>query len=597
MENIKTEWDLTPLLKTESEKEIQEERAKIQEVANAFINKWKNNQNYLTDPKILKQALDEYEEWNRKLGYGGKTKYYFQLKLFKDQNDPKIKAEFNKIIDFVKKISNDTNFFTLNLAKIPEEKQKEFLSNKELKPYHHILETIFLQSKHLLSEKEEKIMTLKSQPASENWVQMVSGFLAKEEHETLLEDNSKAVKTLPELSNLIRSQNKKVRDSAGQAIEDIMNKNIDAAEAEINSILANKKIDDELRNFPRPDSSRHLDDDVKTEVVDLLINTVSNRFNISQRYYKLKAKLLKVKTLKYHERNVDYGHTDKKYEYKEAVEIIDKVTKELDKKFNDIFVNFCKNGNIDVYSKKGKRDGACCMYNLIEQPTYILLNYNDKLQDILTLAHEFGHGTNNELMKEKQNSLTFGTPTSTAEVASTFMEDFVFQELIKEADEELKLSLMVMKLHDDVSTILRQVACYKFEQELHEEFRKAGYISKEEIGKIFKKHMASYMGEEFAEGSENWWVIWPHIREFFYVYSYASGLLISKSLQASVKKDKKFIEKVKIFFSTGLSESPEDIFKKLDVNINNKEFWNKGLNEIEELLNETETLAKKLGKI
>jgi oligoendopeptidase F len=155
------------------------------------------------------------------------------------------------------------------------------------------------------------------------------------------------------------------------------------------------------------------------------------------------------------------------------------------------------------------------------------------------------------------------------------------------------------KLNDDVSSIFRQVACYRFEQELHQEFRKKGYLSKDEIGVLFRKHMKAYMGPfvEQSPGSENWWVYWNHIRYFFYVYSYASGLLISKSLQNSVKKDPAFIKKVKEFLSAGLSDSPKNIFGRLGIDITDNQFWGKGLDEVELLLNETTQLAVRLKKI
>jgi oligoendopeptidase F len=233
------------------------------------------------------------------------------------------------------------------------------------------------------------------------------------------------------------------------------------------------------------------------------------------------------------------------------------------------------------------------------QPTYILLNHSGKLHDVLTIAHELGHGINNELIREKQHALDFGTPTSTAEVASTFMEDFVLEEILHEANDELRLAIMMQKLNDDVSSIFRQVACYRFEQELHAQFRKSGYLSKKDIGKLFQKHMAAYMGPavEQSPGSENWWVYWNHIRYFFYVYSYASGLLISKSLQNSVKQDPAFVIKVKEFLAAGLSDSPKNIFSKLGIDIADKQFWDRGLDEVEKLLKETTVLAEKLGKI
>src|SRR5208283_734461 len=313
----------------------------------------------------------------------------------------------------------------------------------------------------------------------------------------------------------------------------------------------------------------------------------------------LKARLMNVSKLKYHERNVEYGNVHKKYGFNESIKLIERVLKHLDSQFAAIFSGFRKNGQLDVYPKKGKTSGAFCAHHLISQPTYILLNHTNNLNDVLTLSHELGHGINNEIMREKQNALNFGTPLSTAEVASTFMEDFVLEEILRTADDELRLAIMMKKLNDDVSTIFRQVACYRFEKELHELFREKGFLPKEQIGLAFQNHMAAYMGDfvEKSHGSENWWVYWSHIRSFFYVYSYASGLLISKSLQNSVKKDPAFIGKVKEFLSAGLSDSPRKLFEPLGLDITDREFWAGGLDEIENLLQETINLAKKLGKI
>jgi len=396
----------------------------------------------------------------------------------------------------------------------------------------------------------------------------------------------------------MNSRNKIVRHSASGAFNDILGKQVEVAEADINAILANKMIDDELRKMPRPDLSRHISDDIDSEIVDALIIAVFERFSIPSQFYALKAKLMGVRKLQYHERNVEYGHIEKSYPYGKSIKLIERVFKKLDTTFTDILTRFRENGQFDVYPRRGKASGAFCMHHLISQPTYILLNHTGKLHDVLTLAHELGHGINNELMREKQNALNFGAPLSTAEVASTFMEDFVFQELLKEADDESRLAIMVNKLNDDVATIFRQVACYRFEQEIHQAYRQKGYLSKEQIGNLFQKHMAAYMGKavEQSPGSENWWVYWGHIRYFFYVYSYASGLLISKFLQNRVKENPPFIEKVKKLLSAGLSESPKNIFRELGVDITDKGFWSQGLNEVENLLQETTMLARSLGK-
>jgi len=592
-------WNFAQLFSGDDDPAMAERRKGVEERSYAFVNKWKNRSDYLEDPATLKEALDEYEAWKRDCGTDGDEGYYFWLRTTQDQNDPDLKAKFNKIEQFSKKIENDIQFFYLRIAKIPKEQQKKFLDYSALVNYRHYLERIFAESKYLLSEPEETILNLKTPTSHSNWVKMTSGFLAKEERAVISEEGGKEVKTFSDILSLMNSKKKRARDSAARAFNGILSRYADVAETEINAILSNKKVDDEIRKIPRPDLTRHISDDIDTETVDTLLKAVSARFDISRRYYELKAKLLKVRRLKYHERSVEYGNINKKYGYNESLGLVLKVFGNLDAEFAEILDSFTRNGQFDVYPRKGKVSGAFCVHNLISQPTYILLNHTNKLNDVLTLAHELGHGINNELIRKKQNALNFGTPVSTAEVASTFMEDFVLQDILRKADDELRLSIMMMKLNDEVSTIFRQVACYMFEQELHRLFREKGYLSKEEIGGLFCRHMSAYMGDhvEQSPGSENWWIHWSHIRSFFYVYSYAGGLLISKSLQKSVKEDPRFIEKVKEFLSAGLSESPRNIFARLGVDISYQKFWERGLDEVEVLLRETAQQAASLGKL
>lgn len=595
----RTSWDLTPLFTNDNDPRMKKKRALVERASYGFINTWKDRTDYLEDPVVLRRALDQYEDWRRRFGTDGDEGYYFWLRSQQDQNSPKLKAGFNTIETFSKKIENDSQFFHLRIARIKPGAQGQFLRHEALRPYRHFLERVFAESRYYLSEPEEKIMNLKSSTSYSNWTKLTSGFLSREERSVIMEDGRRKEKNFAEIVGLMNSKKKAVRDSAAKAFNEILAAHAEVAEAELNSVLANKKIDDELRDTPRPDALRHLADDIESEVVDALLDAVSKRFSVSARFYALKARLLRTRKLKYHERNVEYGEVAKRYPYAKSVDLVHTVLGKLDPEFAEIFAGFVKNGQIDAFPKKGKDNGAFCIHHLMVQPTYILLNHTGKLHDVLTIAHELGHGINNELIKKKQHALDFGTPTSTAEVASTFMEDFVLDEVLHMAGDELRLAIMMAKLNDDVSSIFRQVACYRFEQELHSAFRRKGYLSKGDIGALFQKHMAAYMGGavEQSAGSENWWIYWSHIRYFFYVYSYASGLLISKSLQNAVKQDTAFIAKVKGFLSAGLSDSPKNIFAKLGIDISDKGFWDKGLDEVEGLLDETEELAKRLGKI
>jgi len=177
------------------------------------------------------------------------------------------------------------------------------------------------------------------------------------------------------------------------------------------------------------------------------------------------------------------------------------------------------------------------------------------------------------------------------------MEDFVYKKVFQELEGEEEFYMKIQKFEDDIASIQRQIALYLFEREIHTVYRKEGYLSKEKIGEIFVKHMSAYMGEAVEMPTAGlWWIYWSHIREYFYVYSYASGLLISKAMQKKYKEDNSFIEKVKVFLSTGVSKKPREIFKEMGISID-KEFFLEGLSELERDFEDIKALGKKLGKI
>ncbi len=595
---MKTTWDLSLLLVSDADPTIKIFLAKCETEAQKFVKKWEPRTDYLSEPKILKGALSEFEKWVTTYAMGGKVGFYFSLKGSLDKNDPNIKAMNNKIAEQSVRIENEMQFFMHRVSTMPKKDQKRFLAYADLKEYKHFLEKSFAEAKYLLTEPEEKVVNLMAKTSFSNWRAMLSALLAKEEIVVLTEQDKQTKVPFSQAPNLLVSKNKKVRDSVAQEINRVLEKQSDVAEHELNSLLEAKKVADDMRKISRPDLGRHISDDIESKVVDVMLQTVADHFSISKRYYKLKAQLLGVPKLEYHDRSAEYGTVNTRYDFAKACTLARETFYDLDQDFGKIFDTYVANGHIDVYSKKGKSGGAFCTTWLRDHPTYILLNYSNKLNDVLTLAHEVGHGINTELIKV-QSELNYMTPLSTAEVASTFMEDFVLERVLREADDETKLAIMMMRMDDNVATILRQVACYKFEQELHATFRQAGYLSKTQIGKLFQKHMKAYMGSyvNHPPESQNWWIYWSHIRSFFYVYSYASGLLISKALQNKVKQDPKFILAVKDFLAAGGSESPKTSFRKLGIDITDKNFWVTGLAEVETLLQDTQKLAKKLGKI
>lgn len=578
---MRTSWDLTKLYKSPNDPNIQKDIDNCVEKNKLFVEKWKQNSRYLEDPKTLQQALKEYEELEEIYGLCNKPIYYYILLNSLDQTDTEVKAKLNKISDISVKLSNDIQFFFLNISKIPKEKQKEFLDSPLLINYKHLLEREFLQAKYLLSEKEENVFTLVGKTSHSNWVDMLSEILDKQQLEVKEEDGHLVEITYNSISKYLNSKNKKVRDYAAKKFNDINKRYSEIAEFELNSILEFKKIEDEYRGIDKPEFARHISDDMDSEVVNTLVKIVTKNFALTQKYYKYRAKQLGVKQIAYYERNVPLGEVQKELNFEDSIQLVEDTFDDLDRDFGNIVREYKKDGTFDVYPKKGKSGGGFCITMSKSLPTYILLNYLNRVDDVLTIAHECGHGIHAEMSKI-QSPLNSGHPTSLAETASTFFEDFVLERMLKDADSDTKFYILNQKIHDDTSSIFRQVALYNFEKELHSEFRKKGYLNKDEISKMFCKHMTAYLGDSVKQDDsmKYGWVYWSHIRDFFYVYTYANGLLISKGLQSMVKENSENIEYVKRFLSSGSTKSPREIFNEMGIDISKKDIWEKGISEV-----------------
>jgi oligoendopeptidase F len=575
-------WNLKLLYKSIDDPQIGIDVKNSEDAVMKFVKKWKEKNEYLTDPKILKEALDEYEELSSEFGILTKPYYYTYLSKEIDLNNKELKAKLNKLSHKGTKLGNELQFFEINLSKIPKVKQKEFVNSNDLEEYKHYLEMLFAESKYVLSDKEEKVFSLTSKPSFGNWVDMIEELLSKQTLKVLNEDMEEKEISYNESFKYLHSTSKKVRDRAAGELNSINKRYIEIAEYEMNSVLERKQISDEYRGVERPDLTRHLSTDVDTKVVDALTDVVTKNFHISQEFYKKKAKLLSQKTIGYHERNVPISKVDKEYSFEEGIKIVKDTFYNIDQEFGDILSSYIENGQIDVYPKKNKSGGAYCTKASKNLPTYILLNYNSKVDDLLTIAHESGHGIHSEL-SSIQNALNDGYSLALAEVASTFFEDFVLDAILKTtSDKDILESLKIKSMNDSMNTIFRQVAFYNFEKELHNKFREKGYLSHEEISDLFIKHMRAYLGDsvDVDDGMRYGWIYVSHFRRFFYVYTYASGLLISKFLQSKVREDAKFVEKFKAFLKAGSSKSVKDIFMEMGIDISKKEFWEQSIQDL-----------------
>jgi oligoendopeptidase F len=584
----KTEWDLTHLYKNEKDPQIEKDVKAIEAAYAVFERKYKGKDFTSTSQKLL-NALKEGETLSEKTSM--KPWRYFALRSDLNSDDSIASAASTRIEQRINIASNKVNFFTLEIAKIEKKKQKAFLSEKNLAPYRYALERIFNRAQYNLSDKEEQIVNLLSQPGFGMWVDGQQKVLAQQ---TVSHKGQEI--PLPQAFSILSDLPKKERNELNQKINTVLEKNSPFAEAEINAVYNFKKIMDGQRGYKKPYSATILGYENDEKSIEALVKTVTKYFSLSNKFYNIHAKLLKEKKITWADRNVRIGKINKKFDFDSAVKIVKDAFSEIDPKYAATLESFLVNGQIDVFPKKGKKGGAYC-WGEGTLPTVVLLNHTDDIRSVETLAHEMGHAIHSEHIK-KQPPRYRGYSTATAEVASTFFEQAIGDALEKTLSEEEKIIMLHNKINGDVSTIFRQIACFNFELELHNEIRNKGELSREEMATLLQKHMQAYLGKSVDVTKEDgyFFVSWSHIRRFFYVYSYAYGQLVSRALYEKWKADPSYAKKIEQFLSAGRSMSPKDIFKSIGINTN-EAFFEAGLKGIEADITKLEKLAKKYKKI
>jgi oligoendopeptidase F len=570
----KTEWDLSLIYKGDVAPQIKKDLSAIKKAYLAFAKKYSKDKKHLKNDKALRKAIEDYEALGKNPS-GERPYLYYSYKRNLNSGDNEAQAELMKLSNFFTELSNQTEFFMLEIAKIAAPIQKKFLKSKELAPFKYLLKKIFEGAKHQLSEPEEKIMNLKGLPAHGMWVSGFSRLLNKQTVNFQGKD-------LPvsEASGLIPTLPKAERRELHDKLMEVYRGVSDFAESEMNALLTNKKINDKLRNYKAPYEATVKEYENEAKTVKDLVASVTKNFYIAHKFFKIKAEMLGEEKLFYSDRAAKVGEANIKMPFEEAVSKTISAFNSADSEFGAYVQEMFQNGQVDVFPKKGKTSGAFCSSSST-QPTFVLLNHIEDFRSLTTLAHEMGHALHSKYSKV-QRPVYEDYTISVAEVASTFFENLVFEDAMQGLDDKQKMVLLHDKINDDISTIFRQIACFNFENELHETVRKEGFVPKEKIAELMNKHMQSYLGNKFEmkEGDGYFFATWSHIRRFFYVYSYAFGQLVSDSLYEMYKQDKSNIVKIKKFLSAGGSQSPENIFKAIGINPD-KKFFEKGLKKIE----------------
>ncbi len=586
---IKTEWDLTLLYKSATDPQIEKDLRLMEKTCDDFAQKYRSEQNYLSEESALAAALADFETAIAIIG-NYKPALYFHYKKDLNSEDAQASAELVKITERYTKANNKILFFELSIGKIPAEKQQHFLKSSKLAHFHYFLESLWKKSRYDLSEAEEKISNLKSQPAYSLWVDGNEKMINKQ---TIKWKGKELPLSLA--PNLITSLPTKERHALHRLFVEKLKATSDFAEAEVNAVVINKKIEDELRGLQKPYDATLLTYETDEKTVMALVDTATKHFPVAHRFYKLKAKLLGLKRLSYADRAAPIGTIAKKISFEDSYRVLQEVFASLGQKHLDVLDSFVKQGQIDVFPKKGKVSGGYCSSS-IDMPTFVLLNHANNTDSLYTFAHEMGHAMHSELC-EKQTPLYQNYSTAVAETASTLYEEFMFDHEFEKMTDKEKIIALHKRINGDIQTVFRQIACFNFEVELHASIRAKGNLPKEEIAALMNKHMKSYLGPIFDMAPEDgyFFVTWSHIRRFFYVYSYAYGQLVSKALHRKYKADHSFMSKIEQFMEAGGSKSPQDIFLAIGIDTSKPAFWEEGIRAIEADIDRLEKLlaAKK----
>ena len=585
------QWNLGLLYSSRQDPAIMKDVEILEKKYAAFAAKYDiADKVYTRDAKSLLEALTDYE----KLAEDSDSKpimYFYFLKDIEGTSELGTIATSQLALlgNRLTKAANALTFFLITLGTISAEFQKKFLADPQLARFKVLLSRIFADARYSLTTSEEKVLNLKNMPSREMWIMATERLLS-----TITVTWKGKKMPLSEAHYSVSSLSSPRERKALEALVNEAQKGIaSAAEAEMNAVVTDKKIEDELRGYKTPYEATVLGYRNDPKVIDNLITTVTKHNHVAHSFYKLKAKLLKLKKLSYSDRAAKIGTVKRGFDFAQSTEILKKTFGAIDKKYADYLDSYIANGQIDVAPRVGKQGGAYCA-GFYKLPTFVLLNHVGNLYSLKTYGHEMGHAFHGELSRS-QGPIYSQYSTALAETASTLFESLVMDSVFDSLSDAEKIVVLHDKINDDISTIFRQVACFNFEKDIHEAVRTKGFVTKEVIAELHNKNMKEYLGPVFdLDPSAGYaFVSWSHIRRFFYVYTYAYGMLVSKALLRRYRQDKSFWTSIEKFLSSGGKASPEEILAEIGIDMSSPEFFREGIAEIEADIEKLRKLTQK----
>jgi oligoendopeptidase F len=546
-------WDLDPLVEGEGPEGADRQLDEADRRAAAFSERYAGRVNDLDGPELA-QAIRELEEIVELVGRAGN---YAHLRFSVDTADPVNGALLARVSERSTAVETKLLFFELEWAAVDDERAEELLAADGLETSRHHLRTIRRYRPHLLTEPEEKIMSEKSVSGREAW-----GRLFSEQTSAIkvdLPDESEPVALDVALARLM-SPDREVRRSTAEAVTAALEPGLRTRAYIYNTIAQDKAVDDRLRRYPSWIAARNLSNEASDESVQALIEAVQANYDLPQRWYRLKAGLLGLDRLADYDRMASVATEEVEVGWADATEMVLTSFRDFSPVLADTAQRFFDESWIDAPVRPAKRGGAFCAYTVPSVHPYVMLNYTSRRRDVLTLAHELGHGLHAALAQPR-GVFEQHTPLTLAETASVFGETLVFRRLLDAAETPAsRLALLAENIEGSIATVFRQVAMNRFEDRVHTTRRDEGELSVDRFAEVWVQSQEEMLGDsvEITPGYRVWWSYVPHfIGTPGYVYAYAYGQLLALSVYGRyLDEGEDFVPRYIELLSAGGSRSP-----------------------------------------
>jgi oligoendopeptidase F len=596
-ELLETAWDLDPLVEGEGEAGVDRMLDESVTAASEFADRYAGKVGEL-DIDGLAQAMHELASIHELLG---RAASYASLRFSTDTADPTRGALLQRVQERGTEVETKLLFFDLEWAALDDQRADELLarvsgadgaeSGDRLEFCRHHLRTVRRYRPHLLSEKEEKLLTEKSISSQSAWARLFGEVVA-----ALRVDLDGDEVTLDVALSRLQLADRDTRKAAADAVSKTLEPGLRTRGFIYNTLVYDKSVEDRLRSYPHWLASRNLANEASDESVMALIEAVRRRYDVPRRWYALKAKLMGIPKMADFDRMAPVFQEDVTFSYGEARDLVLDTYDAFAPEAGRITRRFFDEQWIDAPVRPNKRGGAFCSYTVPSVHPYVMLNYTARRRDVLTMAHELGHGLHAALA-QPQGVYHQGTPLTLAETASVFGETLVFERLLAAAEnDDQRLSLLAERLDASMATVFRQMSMNRFEHLIHTRRRDEGELSTARIGELWLESQSEMFGDsvEISDGYRIWWSYIPHfINTPGYVYAYAYGQLLALSAyRRFTQEGESFIPQYLQLLAAGGSRSPEELGAIVGIDLADPGFWDAGLALIDEQLSAAEKLAE-----